>query len=91
LSCCQDGKEAVDAPEWLIPLDYLVRLAKAVGLELEYAQNFHDFVDERRHEQDDRKKGTMGMNRWVNYKGSISEAEWELARIYIALRFRKKR
>lgn len=97
---CQEGgasSDAVNAPEWLIPLPYLVRLAGDVGLELEYARNFHEFIEERRHEdggggsRQQRGGGGLGSSyRWVNYRGTISDAEWELARIYIALKFRKK-
>ena len=39
---------AVDAPEWLVPLgEPLHQLAAAHGLEIELCQNFHDFVHEK--------------------------------------------
>ena len=39
--------DAVNLPEWLTPIPVLVALAKEVGLELEYAQNFHEFYKNR--------------------------------------------
>ncbi len=38
---------AVDAPEWLLPLPELVRLADEVGLDLDRAENFHEFYETR--------------------------------------------
>lgn len=43
--------EAVDLPEWLTPLPALKSLADEAGLELEYAQNFHEFFETRKDPQ----------------------------------------
>jgi hypothetical protein len=77
----------VNAPEWLIPLPRLVALARECGLELETAQNFHELVQANR-DKIDGGPGGRGI-RWLNWQGSISAAEWDIARIYIALRFRR--
>ena len=82
--------DAVNAPEWLIPLPRLVALAAECGLELEWAQNFHELVMANRDKIDG--GGGGGGNRgirWLNWQGSISPAEWAIARIYVALRFRR--
>jgi mRNA capping enzyme len=39
------GQEAVDAPEWMLPLPELQRLALEVGLELDMALNFHEYYE----------------------------------------------
>lgn len=82
--------DAVNAPEWLIPLPRLAALAAECGLELEWAQNFHELVMANRDKIDG--AGGGGGNRgirWLNWQGSISPAEWAIARIYVALRFRR--
>ena len=84
--------EAVDLPEWLSPLPVLTSLAEAAGFELEYATNFHEFYAER-------KKGSQHPNahnalynmKVLNRNGSISDDEWEISRLYMALKFRKVR
>ncbi|GAB5031038.1 mrna cap guanine-n7 [Nannochloropsis oceanica] len=75
--------DAVNAPEWMIPLPFLEAAAKEYGLKLEKAQNFHELVEEHRAHIDGGRAGI----RWVNYQGSISPTEWDIARIYVALKF----
>lgn len=75
--------DAVNAPEWMIPLPVLSEMAASYGLELEYAQNFHEVVQNNR----DKVDGGRGGIRWLNYQGSISSTEWDIARIYVALKF----
>lgn len=80
----EDGAaDAVNAPEWMIPLPLLEAAAGEYGLRLEQAQNFHELVEEHRAQAD----GKRGGIHWLNYQGSISPIEWEIARIYIALKF----
>ncbi len=85
----RDGSEddgaadAVNAPEWMIPLPFLRAAAREYGLELERALNFHELVNENRHQIN---SGHGGI-RWTNSQGSISPTEWDIARIYIALKF----
>jgi len=82
--------EAVDLPEWLTPIPALQELAEESGLKLEYATNFHKFYEERKNPA----SFPMAHNALYNMKvlnrnGSISEQEWEVSRMYIALKFRK--
>lgn len=84
--------EAVDLPEWLTPLPALKELAGEAGLEMEYASNFHSFYEERK----DPAKFPAAHNALYNMKvlnrtGSISEQEWEVSRMYVAIKFRKVR
>jgi mRNA (guanine-N7-)-methyltransferase len=84
--------EAVDLPEWLTPLPALKELAEEAGLEMEYASNFHSFYAERK----DPAKFPAAHNALYNMKvlnrnGTISEQEWEVSRMYVAVKFRKVR
>ena len=84
--------EAVDLPEWLTPILALKELGEEAGLELEYATNFHKFYEERK----DPTKFTAAHNALYNMKvlnrnGSISEQEWDVSRMYVAVKFRKVR
>jgi len=84
--------EAVDLPEWLTPIPALTELAAEAGLELEYATNFHQFYEERK----DPAKFPAAHNALYNMKvlnreGSISSQEWEVSRMYVAVKFRKVR
>lgn len=84
--------EAVDLPEWLTPIPALEELAQEAGLEMEYAKNFHSFYEERK----DPTKFPAAHNALYNMKvlnrnGSISEQEWDVSRMYVAVKFRKVR
>eukprot|EP00986_Skeletonema_menzelii_P004218 scaffold1433_cov132-Skeletonema_menzelii.AAC.7 len=84
--------EAVDLPEWLTPIPALQELAEEAGLEMEYASNFHSFYQERK----DPAKFPAAHNALYNMKvlninGSISAQEWEVSRMYVAIKFRKVR
>ena len=84
--------EAVDLPEWLSPLPALTSLAEAAGFELEYATNFHEFYAERKKaSQHPNAHNALYNMKVLNRNGSISEDEWEISRLYMALKFRKVR
>ena len=84
--------DAVNLPEWLSPLPLLKSLAADAGLELDYAQNFHEFFKERENPASFSSAHTALYNMKVlNRKGSISSEEWEISRLYMALKFRKVR
>lgn len=84
--------EAVDLPEWLTPLPVLKSLAEEAGLELEYAQNFHEFFTTRKDPQDHPAAHLALYNMKVlNRNGSISKDEWEISRLYCAVKFKKVR
>ncbi|KAL7532043.1 hypothetical protein ACHAWF_003994 [Thalassiosira exigua] len=82
--------EAVDLPEWLTPLPALEELAEEGGLKLEYATNFHQFFEERK----DPSRHHAAHNALYNMKvlsrdGSVSAQEWDVSRMYVAIKFRK--
>ena len=84
--------EAVDLPEWLAPIPALRELAEEAGMVLEDASNFHGFYADR---SDPRRfpsahNALYNMN-VLNRSGSVSGEEWEVSRMYVALRFRKER
>eukprot|EP00956_Cyclotella_meneghiniana_P026489 scaffold57386_cov66-Cyclotella_meneghiniana.AAC.10 len=82
--------DAVNLPEWLTPISALEELGKEAGLKLEYASNFHKFYEERK----DPTQYTAAHNALYNMKvlnrnGSISEQEWDISRMYVAVKFQK--
>ena len=84
--------DAVNLPEWLIPIPVLQALACEAGLELEYAQNFHEFFDVRRDPNTySAVHSSMYNMKVLNRNGSISADEWDISRLYCALKFRKVR
>jgi mRNA (guanine-N7-)-methyltransferase len=84
--------QAVDLPEWLTPIPVLERLAEEAGLVLEYASNFHEFFDLRKDPISHYAAHSALYNMKVlNRSGSISEQEWEISRMYVAIKFRKER
>jgi mRNA (guanine-N7-)-methyltransferase len=84
--------DAVNLPEWLTPIPVLVALGKEAGLELEYAQNFHEFYDARKDPSDHAAAHHALFNmKVVNRNGTISKEEWSVSRLYAAMKFRKVR
>lgn len=82
--------DAVNLAEWLAPLPVLTALASEAGLELEYAQNFHEFYALR---SDPKTNATAHSSLYnmkvLNRNGSIAPDEWEISRLYMAVKFRK--
>jgi SAM-dependent methyltransferase len=84
--------DAVNLPEWLIPIPVLKELGREAGLEIEYAQNFHEFFDKRSNpDQHPETHKAMYNMKVLNRSGSISEDEYEISRLYCAIKFRKVR
>lgn len=84
--------DAVNLPEWLIPVPVLVALGKEAGLELDYVQNFHEFYTARKDPNEHAAAHTALYNmKVVNKDGTISKDEWSVSRLYAAMRFRKVR
>jgi hypothetical protein len=79
-------------PEWMAPLPLLTSLASHAGLELEYVQNFHEFYALRKDETQHPllHKSLLDM-KVLNINGLISKDEWDVSRLYIAIKFRKVR
>ncbi len=84
--------DAVNLPEWLTPIPVLEALAREAGLELEYAQNFHEFYEARKDPSSNPAAHLALYNMKVlNREGSISAEEWSVSRLYAAIQFRKVR
>lgn len=84
--------DAVNLPEWLTPIPALEALADEAGLELEYAHNFHEFYALRRDPTTNAAAHAALYNMKVlNRNGSIAPDEWEISRLYVAIKFRKVR
>lgn len=81
----EEGGEAVDVPEYLVPDDLLLRLLKENGFELLLKQNFHQFILKNT----DKNRSLLEKMKVMNYDGSISDAEWEIAGLYQVLAFKK--
>lgn len=82
--------DAVNLPEWLTPLPALTELAREAGFELEYAQNFHEFYALRSDPVANAAAHSSLYNMKVlNRNGSIAPDEWEISRLYVAIKFRK--
>lgn len=82
--------DAVNLPEWLIPIPVLRALGREAGLELEYAQNFHEFFLNRCDPSSHAAAHSSMYNMKVlNRNGSISVDEFEISRLYVALKFKK--
>ena len=83
--------QAVDLPEWLTPLPVLTALAKEAGLVLENASNFHEFFSDRKDPMANHAgHGALYNMTALNRSGTISEQEWEISRMYMAVKFRKE-
>lgn len=84
--------DAVNLPEWLTPLPSLNALANEAGLELDYAQNFHEFYEARKDPSSDPAAHLALYNMKVlNRDGTISAEEWSVSRLYAAIKYRKVR
>eukprot|EP00696_Hemimastix_kukwesjijk_P019729 gnl/Hemi2/9096_TR3153_c0_g1_i1.p1 gnl/Hemi2/9096_TR3153_c0_g1~~gnl/Hemi2/9096_TR3153_c0_g1_i1.p1 ORF type:complete len:347 (-),score=43.44 gnl/Hemi2/9096_TR3153_c0_g1_i1:85-1125(-) len=87
----KDGEaKPVFAPEFLVHLPTLVRLAAEFSLELEWKCNFHDlYFDycERVDEFNDYRALLHRMKVYLN--GPMPPDEWEAAYLYMAIAFRK--
>eukprot|EP00980_Cylindrotheca_fusiformis_P010109 scaffold2243_cov122-Cylindrotheca_fusiformis.AAC.25 len=81
--------DAVNLPEWLTPIPILESLGKEAGLELEYAENFHEFYENRN--TDPSARNALYNMKVLNRNGSLSKEEWSISRLYAAIRFRKVR
>ena len=81
---------AVSLPEWLIPISVLQELAEEAGLEMETSENFHEFYSNRKSPSQHPQPHNALYNMHVlNKDGSISCDNWEISRMYIALKFTK--
>ena len=70
----------------------MTALGKEAGLEIEYAKNFHEFYADRSDPTANAgAHNSMYNMKVLNRNGSISKTEWEISRLYAAIKFRKVR
>lgn len=79
------GKEAVDAPEYLIPDDLLEHVAKSHGFEIILKQNFHNFINMNIAKN----RSLLERMHVLNVEGTLSDAEWTIAGLYQVLVLKK--
>jgi hypothetical protein len=77
------GQQAVDAPEWMIPLPVIKRLAAEAGLRVDSALNFHEFYE--KHLGDSNLMRMLNETHATDFRGTMDPAEWSVARIYMTL------
>ncbi|MQL83152.1 hypothetical protein Taro_015630, partial [Colocasia esculenta] len=85
-------EDAVDCPEWIVPFHIFKSLAEEYDLELVFAKNFHEFVDENLKRQVFselmRRLGALGDGNQDHT--TLSKEEWEVAYLYLAFVLRKR-
>lgn len=84
----EQGGEAVDAPEYLIPEPLLRDMAEQYGFDIVRQQNFQSFVHDVSRNHAARK--LMERMHVLDYKGSLSNIEWSIAQLYQIIVLRKK-
>jgi SAM-dependent methyltransferase len=84
--------DAVNLPEWLTPIPMLQAVAEDAGFELVSAENFHEFYDNRKEPSSYPAAHESLYNMKVlNRNGSIFPDNWDISRMYCAIKFRKLR
>ena len=84
-----DDMAAVNAPEWLVPSGSpLQHLVEECGLTVRSNQNFHQFVASNTANSSYRQH--MESRGVFNYRGTMSTAEWNIARLYTVIVFERK-
>ncbi|KAF0775294.1 hypothetical protein AaE_001007 [Aphanomyces astaci] len=81
-----DDEEAVNLPEYLIPSLMLRRLLDLHGFDLVLQENFQTFIG---HNKDAHRHLLMKMN-VLNFQGTISDVEWDIAGLYQVLAVKKR-
>ncbi|KAG6515919.1 hypothetical protein ZIOFF_026365 [Zingiber officinale] len=87
--CMQD---AVDCPEWIVPFHVFKSLADEYGLDLVFAKNSHEFVNEylKKPEYAElmRRLGALGDGN--HDQSTLSQDEWDVAYLYLAFVLKKR-
>ncbi|RHY28070.1 hypothetical protein DYB32_006284 [Aphanomyces invadans] len=81
-----DDEEAVNLPEYLIPSSLLHQMLDEHGFDLVLQENFQTFIGLHK---DSHKSLLMKMN-VLNFQGTISDVEWDIAGLYQVLAFKKR-
>ena len=80
-----------DCPEYLVPMETLEALAEEYGLQVERAQNFHEYhLSASRKPENAQLLQRMNVMHNARAGTTISPEEWEAARVYMVLVLRKK-
>ncbi|GBG73057.1 hypothetical protein CBR_g12774 [Chara braunii] len=84
-------EDAVDCPEYLVPMQVLQWKADQYDLDLEVKENFHEYIHKHCQEPENaelmRKMGVLGNDKQGTV---ISEDEWDAAYLYLVFVFRKR-
>lgn len=81
-----------NVPEYLIHFPTLIELAKEFDLELVMKKNFHEFYNDILHEEKEKNDDLDLMKRMkvYNQDGTFDRGNWQAARLYLAVVFRKR-
>lgn len=84
-----DEEAAVNSPEFIVPIftTHFQEILYQEKLEILKIQNFHDFIIEKF--DNDHSRDRMNKMEVFNVNGTISEAEWLIARLYTVLILKK--
>jgi SAM-dependent methyltransferase len=86
-----DQNSVDNVPEWLVPIPLIECVAKRHGLKLILRQNFQSFFTQHRDWKENGHSSAFSEeNNVFNRKGTISNVEWEVARLYTVLAFEKE-
>jgi len=86
----EDASEAVNAPEWLVPQQLLMQVATAHNFKLVRYERLPNCA--KRHIDHDRSRRDALFRSMsvLNHKGTMSEAEWEIASLYVVVELQKE-
>jgi len=83
----EESAKAVEAPEWLVPLEVLKQMAAANSLELKHYERLPNYAV--RQMSNDSDKALFRRMNVLNQEGSISRPEWEIASLYVVVVLQK--
>ncbi|XP_074560096.1 mRNA cap guanine-N(7) methyltransferase 1 [Curcuma longa] len=85
-------EDAVDCPEWIVPFHVFKSLADEYGLDLVFAKNSHEFVNDylKKPEYAElmRRLGALGDGN--HDQSTLSQDEWDVAYLYLAFVLKKR-
>mmetsp|Transcript_10439 Transcript_10439/g.22656 ORF Transcript_10439/g.22656 Transcript_10439/m.22656 type:complete len:722 (-) Transcript_10439:214-2379(-) len=83
-----DAQQAVAAPEWLIPIQLLIKLATAYHFQLVRYERLPNAA--ARYMERDSPNALYRRMNVLNHEGSLSKAEWEIASLYVVVELVKE-
>lgn len=88
-----DDSAAVSAPEWLVPVNELERVARKHDFRLVLYESLPNFVHEQLNTHDYEKmeayRDLMYRMNVLNYKGTLSDVEWDITSLYVVVALQK--